>query len=273
MAPARKGTKVGYIDKTGKFVIPPQNGRARHFVDGLAYVQIDGQRAYIEHTGRPIGGEMCDGLERCSEGRAVFRTKDKYGYIEKKGQEVIGAQFTKAYTFLNGVAEVMLGSTQQAIDYTGKFVKKPPQHSEFWEGPITEGLIRTQQNGKVGFEEWSGKFVIEPVYDQVGVFTNGLCPVQVGEKWGAINSAGVLVVQPQFEELDRFFSEHLIAARTGKKWGVVDEKGTVVVKPLYDRIFPFSNGMAIVQDGIKFGYVNAKGEVVFALQFDADGGQ
>lgn len=42
-----------------------------------------------------------------------------------------------------------------------------------------------------------------------------------------------------------------------------------MVKPLYDRIVPFSNGMAIIQDGLKFGYINAKGEVVFAPQFDA----
>lgn len=269
VAPARRGAKFGYIDKTGRFVIPQQFGRARHFVGGLAYVQIDGQRAYIDHAGKPIGGKMYDVLERFAEGRAVFRLKGKYGYIDEKGLEVIGPQFTKASAFRNGVAEVMVGSTRQSIDCSGKFVKQPPTHSDFWEGPITEGLIRTQEKWKYGFKNRSGKFVIRPSFDQAGVFANGFCPVQVGEKWGVIDTAGNLVIQPQFEELHGMFSEHLIAARTGKKWGVIDEKGAVVVKPLYDRIFPFSNGMAIIQDGLKFGYINAKGEVVFAPQFDA----
>jgi hypothetical protein len=273
LAPAKKGAKFGYIDKSGVFVIPPQFGRARHFQKGLAYVQINDERCYIDHSGKPIGGKMYDELERFSDDRAVFKKDGKCGYIDHTGREVIGARFTDANTFRDGVAKVLESGTEKAIDTTGKLVNKPPQHSDFWEGPITEGLIRTRVDlkcdHKYGFKDRTGKFVIKPIYDEVGIFVEGLCPVALDKKWGMIDKSGNLVVKPSFDELGKEVSEHLISARTGNKWGIVDTKGATIVLPKYDRIFGFSNGFAVVQSGLLYGYINAKGEEIFAPQFDA----
>lgn len=269
VAAARIGVKFGYIDKSGNFVIAQQFGRARHFIAGLAYVQIDGKRAYIDHRGKPIGGRMYDDLAQFAEGRAAFKAKDKYGYIDEKGREAIAAQFDQAYNFRDGIAEVMVGSTKKTIDYSGKFVKTPLLYKEFWDGLDKEGLLGTYKNGKYGFRDCSGRFVIIPSFDEVGFFDNGLCPVRVRDKWGVIDRAGNLVIKAQFDELDRSFSEHLIAARSGKKWGVIDEGGSFVVKPIYDKVFPFSNGIAVIQDGLKFGYINSEGKVIAHPQFDA----
>jgi hypothetical protein len=44
--------KWGYIDKAGKFVIPPQFERAEPFSDGMARVGLDSEQSgYIEHHG------------------------------------------------------------------------------------------------------------------------------------------------------------------------------------------------------------------------------
>lgn len=42
--PAKSGDKWGYIDTTGKFVINPQFDEARLFQEGLAAVEIGGNR-------------------------------------------------------------------------------------------------------------------------------------------------------------------------------------------------------------------------------------
>lgn len=270
VAAVRKGTKFGFIDKTGKFVIAPQFGRARHFIKGLCYVLIDGKRAYIDHSGMPLGGKFREVLHRFSDDRALFYDDGKYGYIDRSGQEIIPTGITKAYDFRDGVAQVLVGDSQKAINKEGKFGPAPISHSDFWEGPIKEGLARLRKDAHhYGFSDRFGKIVIKPEFDNVGVFDGGVCPVETKEKWGVINRSGAFVVAPKYDGLDRNFSEGKIAFRTGSKWGVIDAKGQVVLEPTFTKIYPFKNGMAVVQQGLKFGYIDHKGKVVIAPLFDS----
>jgi hypothetical protein len=43
--------RCGYIDRTGKFVIPPQFPRAGRFSEGLAYVKAENIEGFIDRTG------------------------------------------------------------------------------------------------------------------------------------------------------------------------------------------------------------------------------
>ncbi len=49
--------KVGFIDITGKWVIPPQYDSAASFRDGLALVEKDGKLMYIDHSGAVVWEE------------------------------------------------------------------------------------------------------------------------------------------------------------------------------------------------------------------------
>ena len=46
-----------------------------------------------------------------------------------------------------------------------------------------------------------------------------------------------------------------------KKVGYVDVKGNVVVPLIYDEGFPFSDGLAAVRMGSKWGYVDMQGKL------------
>ena len=51
LAPARVGSKWGYIDRSGNFVIPPQFEDAHQVIDGLAEVKSGGGTGVINSTG------------------------------------------------------------------------------------------------------------------------------------------------------------------------------------------------------------------------------
>lgn len=273
LAPARIGALFGYIDKTGKFVIEPQFGRARHFINGLAYVQNDWRRAYIDHAGKPIGGCFYEQLQRFSCDRAKFKQDGKYGYIDRAGRVVIPARYDDANDFRDGVAKVEINGVAKGIDIFGKSAPVPPDHSDFWAGPISEGLMDTTGSGKNamshGLMDRNGKFVIKPIYESVGAFVGGLCPVQINHKWGVIDRSGKMVIKPQFDETTRLFSDNRLGVKVGKKWGLIDVTGSMILEPKYDAIQPFKNGMAIVQSGIKFGYIDKSGVELIPPIFDA----
>jgi hypothetical protein len=57
-------------------------------------------------------------------------------------------------------------------------------------------LFRVVQNGKYGFIDKTGKFVINPQFDEVSGFMEGLCSVRVGDKLGYIDKTGKDVWNP-----------------------------------------------------------------------------
>ena len=117
--------QFGFIDRTGRFVIPPKFDRAETFSEGRALIRQfvrdratlrDGRHAigsvgFINGSGQVvIQPEYVDG-KSFSEGLAAVAamTPDKkklWGYIDREGRVVIKPQFTSAMSFNGGLAAV-----------------------------------------------------------------------------------------------------------------------------------------------------------------------
>jgi hypothetical protein len=102
----------------------------------------------------------------------------------------------------------------------------------------------------------------------------GLRPALIGGKYGYVDKAGLVVIEPRFDDV-MHFSEGLAAVRVGDpddgKWGYIDTSGRFVIEPRFAGASFFSEGLAAVTvddffDG-KQGYVNRQGEMVIAPQF------
>ena len=119
--------------------------------------------------------------------------------------------------------------------------------------------------------------------------------VWTGDKLGFIDRQGRYVIEPQFDDVDsRFsgssesalavefsgdlvavgFSEGLAAVRIGDKWGFIDRQGTYVIEPQFDDAQSFSEGLAAVRIGDretgvgKYGFIDRQGRYVVEPQFD-----
>jgi hypothetical protein len=58
-----------------------------------------------------------------------------------------------------------------------------------------------------------------------------------------------------------------IAFSNGDKWGFINTEGIVVIEPQYEDAKSFSNGLAAVQVDGKWGYINAENKLVIRNQF------
>jgi hypothetical protein len=106
--PISRNGKYGYIDKTGKVVIPCKWEYADSFSEGLASVQNDnGKRGFIDKTGTVVIPCKWEDAEYFSEGLA--RVKDdngKWGFIDKTGKVVIPCKWKDVNFFSEGLARV-----------------------------------------------------------------------------------------------------------------------------------------------------------------------
>lgn len=98
-----------------------------------------------------------------------------------------------------------------------------------------------------------------------------LLPVKQGEYWGYVNQDGKYVINPQFEQAFAFVNGLALVKTTEGKYGYVDEKGTFVIKAIYKSATQFSEGFAaVVKDGQHIEFIDQKGSSVFMLPVEVE---
>lgn len=103
-----------------------------------------------------------------------------------------------------------------------------------------------------------------------------LHPARQAGKWGYINSAGKMCIEPVFKDACEF-REGTAAVMAGGKWGFIDRTGKVIISPSFDLVGRFSEGLAPVKVGVRqdqvqsqagsWGYVDKQGNMVIEPRF------
>ncbi|MGG1659211.1 WG repeat-containing protein [Brevibacillus sp. NRS-1366] len=218
------------------------------------------------------------------EGLAPASSKDyKYGFIDKSGTVVIPFVYEGAGDFNEGMAAVKKNGLWGFIDKKGKEVLPFRYKSAERPPSFSKGLAPVQtSNNKYGYIDVSGKFVIEPKYDEALAFSDGLAAVQIDKKWGYINLSGDIVVPLEYDGANNF-SEGYGRVRKGtgveSKYGFFDKSGKIVLPIVYDDARDFHDGLASIgklfwfddvcnaaetckRPGLKFGYIDKQGNEV-----------
>ena len=131
-------TPDGYIDKTGKLVIPAK-GQVTNFYsgqifsEGIAFVRISSNPFCKSDYGYlfPTGGVDClrdgenviniENAQPYSNSRAGIKVNGKWGFMNEKRQIVIEPKYDEVQPFLKGtdLTSVKLGAVIKCIDKQG----------------------------------------------------------------------------------------------------------------------------------------------------------
>ena len=177
-----------------------------------------------------------------SEGFIAINYDGKYSYYNSLGDiQFDGAKFDYAGTFYKGTAAVKVDGKWHIIDSEGNYVddvvyddivlntdrtylKKGVKTFKYEGdnqytiivndkevgtfdsvGVVTDdGLIAVRENGKWGYINLKGEYVIDPQYADARSFSNGLAAVSDGKKWGFVNKDGELAITYQFTDVGYF---------------------------------------------------------------------
>ena len=276
VAAVQAGRGWGFIDKAGKFVIPPHLKAAADFHEGLArfedwdtiqcledpkgpkpYRADDAPAwAFMLHDGRSSTDDM--GLDACMGGT--------FGFLDHSGKVVIAPTFALAWDFSEGRAVVRTDGFQKGyIDKTGRIVVKPQfdSASDFSEGLASVGYYGP--DGRFGYIDSNGAVVVPIQFVFAGDFSEGLAPVNVSaqNRYGFIDHRGVFVIPPKFASA-RTFSEGFAVVFSDDILGsyYVDKKGSFAFAGGMNSAWPFADGLSIVSRGKGLVYLNRAGKIV-----------
>ena len=264
----RKTAQLGYIDKTGSFVIPPQFDYCLGHTEGLAAVSVDGKYGYIDTKGDFMISPQFEEAYRFSEGLAAVGIDDRLGYIDNRGAMVIQPEFLRAEEFSEGLAYVGDGY----INRTGQCILTEEASELWYMSSFSEGLagaMGTVGSGRmapraVGYIDKTGEFAIPLQFAHAADFSCGLARVNVGRagEWQFIDKTGRITLELAFDFVSLYFFEGLVAVLSHGKYGFADKMGNLVI-----QASGFSDGVAAVKIDGKYGYIDKTGEWVIEPQY------
>lgn len=120
--------------------------------------------------------------------------------------------------------------------------------------------------------------VVQPKYDYVRSFSDGLAAVELDGKWGFIDKTGEEVIPLEYSFVMPFSEGVAWVTSSNQRhnpWGLIDKEGNEVLPHEYYNPSPFSEGLAIVDAGDVSHYVpiaiDITGETIisgYELMFD-----
>jgi hypothetical protein len=110
-----------------------------------------------------------------------------------------------------------------------------------------ENYFPVVSDQKFGYMNSNGRVVIEPQYDEVGVFRNGLAVVSKDSKYGIINKKNELIVDFIYDEILDFQEDRAIVIK-GDTYNLVDRSGKEISSSPFIDLTSFSSKIYI---GIK----------------------
>ncbi|MFO7612979.1 MAG: WG repeat-containing protein, partial [Clostridia bacterium] len=105
-------------------------------------------------------------------------------------------------------------------------------------------------------------YVIPPLFESAGLFYEGLAAVEVYDKWGYIDEAGRIIIEPEYEKARNFYQdcaqvydanyhkpfEVLKQGYTDEndlgRWGMINRMGNSVTSFIYKSMTPFYNDLS-----------------------------
>ena len=153
-----------------------------------------------------------------------------------------GTEFDSGSSFANGLAVVGHEGVLKVIDTGGVQVGEDYQAVASGDGGIIYSSERyfAAVSDKFYLYDDEGSRVGTLEVDDARPFNNaGLAAVKVGETWGFTDTAGEIMIEPQFDEA-RSFANGLAAVRQGDLWGYVAPNGEMAIEFRFEDALDFS---------------------------------
>ncbi|NLP51211.1 WG repeat-containing protein [Bacillus sp. RO1] len=238
-----EGTKWGYIDEKGMFVLKPTFEDAGEFQqNGLAIVRKGGA-GVITQTGKFVIRPNYSSIFPFTEGRAIAMLNEGGSVVLNEKGKVLTQ---KAYSFIS--------------PYQGG-----------------RAVFQDSKDGGrtlYGYLDLNGNVAIPAQYQYAFDMSSGKALVQVKDSlYALLNSTGTLLQRYPYEQMNGLSEGLLSFKKTYQdKAGYVDESGNVIIKPQFGMALPFQGGRAVVNASNdyknRFGLIDKSGNYIIPPRYN-----
>jgi hypothetical protein len=264
-----KDGKWGFVDTSGKLVIPLQFEDPAQFNHGFATAKKDGKVGLINQSGNVLVPFLYDYIGSYNDGLFSARDfKSKYGFIDSANNVVIPFEYDEVNIswFSGGLAIVQKGNKYGAIDKTNK-TAVPFEYDELGMNDGFEpGYAVGKKGNKVVLVDKTGKLVELPniaLYESIQPIENNqfIVKEKATGKQGIVDLTGKVIIPINYKSVSNFYKGYAVVEGDSGRF-LLTEKGTT----LFEQT-PFLN-LSILSDHLFYGNTTAN-EIMYL--FDITG--
>ncbi len=201
-----KNGKWGLMDGSGKMITPSiyqligNNGK---FSEGLLAIVLNKKSGYIDTTGKVVIPTKYDECNPFKHGTATVWVGENCGLIDKTGKIIIPVKYSLVDdTWDKAIVQVSIYNKTTERAKFGLFTRSgkvllPVSYDEI--GNIINGIAMLKQLKHYGYYFVDTKVIIPCKYDEANNFTEGFAAVAVNKKWGYIDVNGKVVIPFEYD--------------------------------------------------------------------------
>ena len=198
----------------------------------------------------------------------------KMGYINKNGKVLIEPKYSEAWNFKNNRALVKTENDQKLIiDKNGDIIKKL-KYENVLPDDENKTFVFSDENNLFGYLDENGDILVEPRFKNAFHFKDGMAIVSFDDdsndsgKWGVIDISGKFVLKPDFTYIS-YLGEGLFAVSKDKiegseiyaKKAIINKDGEQLTDFKYYNVGDkIENGYISVSDNKKTFFIDIEGK-------------
>lgn len=242
IAKVRMGSHYGIIDTNGHYLIEPSYDKIEKFSNGWAAAKEGASWTYVSLNGETLTDTKWEEARAFFFGCAAVQRDGSWGILDTSGQLVLPTEYQAVWHDLEtGYFMVQKGEKWALFN----------QHAE----QVTEYRFDAVKK-KRGFRG-------------IRLFRFGRLAAQRDEAWGFLDTSGKWMVEPQYEEVECFqdaeeitFEQPIAKVKQEGHWGLVDTTGKELIPCMYDRVSSIKHNRIFIEDKGQFFIINAQNECV-----------
>lgn len=196
---------------------------------------------------------------------------EKYGYLDESAKLVIPCNFEYADNFINGRALVKDKKGCYFIDVDGNKVNEIINYSII--DRFDNSFAIVGKSNLQGIIDLDGNEIVSCMFHKIERLKNKFFRTSIEDnngnrKYGCLNQKCVEVLPPIYDFIFDFSSGFSIVIDQNQKYGLINIEGVFVLPLNYDLIKTFEDGLAIISQNGKCGFIDTKLNIVVPIIYD-----
>ena len=300
--------KFGFVDKTGKEVIPLIYDSVNGFEDGLAVVEVNSKYGIIDEKGCVVVPLIYDLILNSHNNFSVL-LDGKWGAITNTGAICIAIKYQSLSFADKNLALAVYHNKLGCVDSHDNIVV-PFEYAPHFRSYYGNGLMQLRRldwsdvwvdtDGNEYNSEAEAKQAINwedeicevrefdthpllketPIlvddqgqetpllYNKVYQIDDNIFKVELNGGWGVVNEDGKEIVSPQYDAIGYRFEQNITPVYLNNKIGFIDKTGAEIIPLIYNGLSIMDEGVFGVRLGTKWGLIDSHGKAVAPFIYD-----
>ncbi len=269
-----KESKSGLVDNVGRIIVPCNYRAIWIASEGVIAVDLFEKTGFYKiGEGEIIAPQYdkCDGVfMKYYDGIANVSLNDKWGAVNIKNEIVIPFKYEMCTDFKYGYAVVISKNRFGLINTKGDEVVP----AIFNRLKKSEGVIISKVGKLYGLIDYSGNIILENTYDNISPFNNNVAIVEKDCQFGLIDKKGNEIIPCEYTSIS-FYSHESLLLNSGfgrSEYSIFNINTNEFNKIYYSSVFENYNlddEFRLVYDLNKYGCINKFGDEIIPCDYDS----